>query len=248
MEARPLERTAERRAAAELYRSVFGLGPTDPAVAPKLLCALARHGGSAVGAFDGDRLVGFAYGFTGLDEGVVYHHSQAAVVERGLQGTGVGRLLKHAQADVARATGVATMRWAYDPLEARNAHFNLDVLGATGIRFYRAYFGADFSSADFADSSSDADRADRIIVEWPLDAPADPELPADPPDGLAWGDCVEHAGEHWLAVPASWAEARSPELRDRVAAHLERLVGRGEVLRSCRRVDTTTAVYRIGPR
>ncbi|MEJ3656373.1 GNAT family N-acetyltransferase [Actinomycetes bacterium KLBMP 9759] len=242
MEARPLESTAERRAAAQLYRSVFGLGATDPAVAPKLLCALARHGGSAVGAFDGDRLVGFAYGFTGLDEGLAYHHSQAAVVERKLQGTGVGRLLKHAQADVARATGVSTMRWAYDPLEARNAHFNLDVLGATGIRFHRAYFGSDFPGADRAD------RADRVIVEWPLEETAAPELPVDPPDGLGWGDCVEHAGEHWLAVPAGWAQVRSPELRDRVAAHLERLVGRGDVLRSCRRVDPTTAVYRIGHR
>lgn len=239
--ARPLSTAVERLDAVRLYRSVFGLGETEPAVAPKLLCALARHGGSAVGAFEPDgRMVGFAYGFTGLDAGLPYHHSQAAVVEAGQQGRGIGRLLKRAQAEVAARTGVSAMRWAYDPMEARNAHFNLDVLGATGRWFHRAYFGPDHPGDD---------RADRIVVEWPLGEVPDRAHPPLPSTIPVWGQCLDDSEQAWLAIPARWSDvtaSRAAELRDDVADHLEQLLGAGRVLLSCRRADPSTAVYLAG--
>ncbi|TWF75552.1 putative GNAT superfamily acetyltransferase [Pseudonocardia hierapolitana] len=242
---RPLATTAERLAAVRLYRVVFGLAPDDPAFTPKLLSALRHAGGSAVGAFDeDDNLVGFTYGFVGLDGGTPYHYSQTAAVDPVAQGRGVGRQLKRAQAEVARCTGVRTMRWAYDPLQARNAHFNLDVLGAVGRWFHR----------DLYDMEDHNGRTDRVVVEWVLDAQTPTPVPPLPRDVPEWGECRADGDVGWLAVPASSDDlrrmepGRALELRDRVADELTRLLGAGQVLLSCRRVDDRTALYCAGAR
>ncbi|HYH32169.1 MAG TPA: GNAT family N-acetyltransferase [Pseudonocardia sp.] len=233
---RPLASTAERLAAVQLYRAVFGLADDDPAFTPKLLAALQATGGSALGAFDEDgALVGFTYGFVGLDGGTPYHYSQAAAIAPRAQGRGVGRRLKRAQAEVALRTGVRTMRWAYDPLQARNAHFNLDVLGAAGRWFHRDYY----------DQQDRYGRTDRVIVEWALDSPAPGPRPALPRVVPGWGEARTDGELTWLAVPAS-ADGllrAGPGLRDRVADELTRLLGAGRVLRSCRRLDDSTALY-----
>jgi predicted GNAT superfamily acetyltransferase len=242
VEARPLASTEERLAAIALYRKVFGLDETSPAMSTKLLVALQRHGGSAVGAFDaGGRLVGFSYGFVGLDGGVAYHHSQAAVVDPRVQGRGVGRLLKYAQRDVAQAAGVATMRWAYDPVRAVNAHFNLDVLGARGRWVYRNYY----------DACDESGPSDRVMVEWRLDeAASTPGLaPARLPDPLPeCGSTVAADGLSWLAVPTRWDvlvqgdQAGAVALRERIVDELARLVSAGFELSTCR-LGATTSVY-----
>jgi predicted GNAT superfamily acetyltransferase len=240
---RSLTTEEERRAAACLYRTAFGLPESDPAISPKLLAAVQHNGGSALGAFDEDgRIVGFTYGFVGIDESGPYHYSQTAAVDPLVQGRGVGRRLKRAQAEVARRSGMTTMRWAYDPLHARNAHFNLDVLGAVGRWFHRDYYG-------MRDALG---RTDRIVVEWDLAGavpPADVPAPTVVP---GWGATRTEGGLTWLAVPARSdvlvrAEpARAAAVRDRVAAELARLIGGDRVLQSCRRVDDATALYRIG--
>jgi predicted GNAT superfamily acetyltransferase len=154
---RELVGTAEFSAAAALYRAVFGY--TDPAygLSPRLLAGLRANSGSVIGAFDpAGALVGFCFGFTAVDQGEIYHYSQAAVVDPGAQGTGVGRLLKQEQAAVARGTGARTMRWTFDPYALRNAHFNLAVLAATGIRFLPDHYGGG---------------TDRVLISWDLAGP-----------------------------------------------------------------------------
>jgi predicted GNAT superfamily acetyltransferase len=147
--------TASRFAeASELYRAVFGY--LDPAYGlnPRLLGALASNGGSVVGILDeSDKLVAFAYGFCGTDRRGFYHYSQSAVVAAEQQGHGLGRMLKHAQREVALSHGMSRMRWTYDPMQLRNAHFNLDVLGARGRWFAPDMYGPG---------------TDRVIVEWDL--------------------------------------------------------------------------------
>jgi predicted GNAT superfamily acetyltransferase len=241
---RSLATTAERLAAVRLYRTVFGLPEDDPAFSPKLLAAMQRNGGSAVGAFDEDgRLVGFTYGFVGLDGTTPYHHSQTAAVDPRAQGRGVGRLLKRAQAQVALRAGVRTMRWCYDPLQARNAHFNLDVLGAVGRWFQRDYY----------DLQDHYGRTDRVVVEWPLGGDEHSggleAVPALPTAAPPWGHSRNDGDVTWLAVPSRADELLRSDpgalasLREQVAAELTRLLGAGLVLVSCRRVDARTALY-----
>ena len=57
---------------------------------------------------------------------------------------------------MARYTGARTMRWTFDPYALRNAHFNLAVLAATGIRFLPDYYGGG---------------TDRVLISWDLAGP-----------------------------------------------------------------------------
>jgi predicted GNAT superfamily acetyltransferase len=143
------------REASALYARVFGYTSVDHSLNPKLLSAIVANGGAAVAATTAENsLVGFAYGFVGFDGTRPYLYSQAAFIDPDYQGQGIGRLLKQAQRDIATGAGLTSMRWAFDPVLARNAHFNLDVLGARGVRFEPRYYDESFT--------------DRLIVDWVL--------------------------------------------------------------------------------
>ena len=199
---RDLRGLGEWSAASALYRRVFAYEHPEFGISPRLLAALRENAGSVLGAFgESGELVGFCYGFSAVEAGELYHYSQAAVVAPGLQGAGLGRRLKQAQADVARATGARTMRWTFDPYALRNAHFNLTVLGAAAIRFLPDYY--------------DDGRSDRVLVSWDLTGPASP--------GPATSTTTAPADERFAAPdPADRARLRK-ELIERFDAG-ERLV------------------------
>ncbi|WP_432520447.1 GNAT family N-acetyltransferase [Kineococcus sp. SYSU DK006] len=189
--------------ACALYRQVLGHGEPGMELNPRLLSALVRNGGSAVGLLEAGRLVAFAYGVHARDEHGEYHYSQSAAVAPGHQGRGLGRQLKQAQAEAVRAHGVRTMRWAYDPVLGRNAHFNLDVLGARA-RWY-------------VDDFYFRPGTDRVVVEW--------DLEANPPPAQVAERLVVPAGEVDAAARAR-VRARFHEL---LAAGLVAVTcGRGE--------------------
>ncbi|MBT2486260.1 MULTISPECIES: GNAT family N-acetyltransferase [unclassified Microbacterium] len=233
----------EFREAAALYARVFAYSESEYTLNTNLLTALARNGGSAVGAFASDgRLIGFAYGFAGRDgRGADYHYSQAAAVDQEHQGRGVGQALKLAQRDVALRWGQRTMRWTFDPLLARNAHFNLSSLGAVGIAFERDYYARPDT--------------DRLVVSWDLtavDARRDLSVLGDPPAlGRAdWG--YEAAAENgsWIGIPLR-ADLLSSMERSEVRRALDQTLTvafrQGEVLVAASRIDEHTAAYRAIP-
>jgi predicted GNAT superfamily acetyltransferase len=242
----PLETAELRRQAAELYRAVFGYRDPAYGVNPRLLAGIAANGGSVVGALDrDDRLVGFAYGFLGTDGNRTYHYSQAAVVAPGLQGKGLGRRLKLAQREVALTWGTTAMRWAYDPLLTRNAHFNLDVLGARGIAFE-------------PDLYNEAD-TDRIVVEWDLTGGDRQRVDKhELPDSGAWGELISsgpgtHDGRVLLALPSDIAGLRgrcadqAAGLAATVRDRLTSLFADGYQAVSCHSVgETAFYVFDIG--
>ncbi|MQA88342.1 MAG: GNAT family N-acetyltransferase [Streptosporangiales bacterium] len=238
------------RAGVALYRDVFELPPTDPAVSPRLLASLQRNGGTVLGAFDGDRLVGFAYGYLGKDvrTGEIYHYSQVVAVHPGWQGAGVGRAIKFAQRDNVLAIGVSRMRWSYDPLRAANAHFNLDVLGARGRWFVRDLFGVEDTGRDAGVGT------DRLIVEWDLtEEPGGRAGEPRPATELGWGEQEADGDDRLLAVPRSWDDLLRGDrdgalgVRRSVTAALTELLDRGYEAVSCRLTGPETAVYRLTP-
>jgi predicted GNAT superfamily acetyltransferase len=244
---RPLTTSAEMRAGVEAYRAAFGLSETDPAVSPRLLAALARNAGSVLGAFAGDELVGFTYGFLGSDpgSGTVYHYSQVAAVVPGWQGRGIGRALKLSQREYVLSTGVTVMRWAFDPVRTRNAYFNLDVLGATGRWFARDLYGVEDTGRD------PGMRTDRLIVEWDLVEAERREEPVPPRTGWCEARDDTGGGDVLLGAPADWDtlvgrdRAAALRVRDDLAAEMTRLTGTGYAAVSCRNPDDRTAVYRF---
>lgn len=239
---RELRDYEELRAAAALYVDVFKYRAAEFALNPNLLSALSQNGGSAVGVFTpGERLVGFAYGFAGRDAaGTEFHYSQAATVDPAYQGRGVGRTLKLLQAEVAERWGHHLMRWTFDPVLARNAHFNFDTLGARGVRCLPDYYARPGT--------------DRILVEWGLDRRTERSAAhrADPPTlGRAeWGESVPgDDGGTWIALPsappASLEEAAG--LRARLTAAITGALAAGGALVGCTRIDDETAAYLAMP-
>ena len=68
-------------------------------------------------------------------------HSHITGVLPGLQSQGLGRLLKQHQREWALAREVGHITWTFDPLVARNAHFNLRVLGARVTEYLVDHYG-----------------------------------------------------------------------------------------------------------
>jgi predicted GNAT superfamily acetyltransferase len=135
--------------------------------------ALAGSGNVPWGAHDGDELIGYVLGWAAIspDDGLHEHsHMLAALPDR--RHAGVGYALKLAQRASCLDRGIHLVRWTFDPLVARNAHLNVNKLGATCDRFHRDYYG------QMPDSINTGDRSDRLVVRWTLDAiPAAPPIP-----------------------------------------------------------------------
>lgn len=231
---------AEFDEASALYRRVFGYAGGEFTLNPLLMRGIIANGGTAVGVRDAAGvLVGFAYGFPGYRDGEVYQYSQAAVIDPSTQGSGVGRLLKQAQRDVALARGMKRMRWAYDPFYARNGHFNLDVLGGVGRWFHPDFYGVPGT--------------ERVVVDWDLKAPARDKAVARLPDLAltpdAWGGILRDRYGLWLPLPAGVTVDVKPlgddlaRIRSRFMASLAEVFSQGAVLTSCVRVTPETAAY-----
>lgn len=226
----PLTATADLTSASQLYRDVFGYTKPEASLNPRLLKALAANGGSMVGAWkESGELVAFGYGFVGHAGGETYFYSQAVVVADGLQGAGLGRRIKNEQRRLALADGLHRMRWAYNPVLSRNAHFNLSVLGAVGRWFVPDCYG---------------DGESRMVVDWDLDHTG-PKLAPQP-----W---TEYAHDDWgrtdrlgnlAAVPLPSDRRRvTAELNNRLDDSFGALFADGLVAVGCNRQDERTSVY-----
>lgn len=142
--------------------------------------ALAGSGNVPWGAFDGDELIAYVLGWAALspDDGLHEHsHMLATLPDR--RHAGVGTALKLAQRASCLDRDIHLVRWTFDPLVARNAHLNINKLGATCDGFHRDYYG------EMPDAINAGDRSDRLVVRWLLDRdPATPTIPAGAPRAI----------------------------------------------------------------
>jgi predicted GNAT superfamily acetyltransferase len=186
---RKCERIEEFHRCVELQRRIWG--EADLEVEPATMFVVAAHtGGQTLGAFAGDRLVGYTLAVAGLRGRVPYLHSHMTGVDSEYRNRGVGRMLKLFQRDEALCRGIRLIQWTFDPLEVRNAHFNLNRLGAICREYHRNLYGITTSPLHRGLET------DRLLVEWhlnsarvvaaienlvkdPAEAPAAIELPAE---------------------------------------------------------------------
>jgi len=131
-------------------------------VAVNMLVATISEGGMAIGAFDGDRLVGSVYGFATTQPHVLHSHYLA--VDPDYRRSGLGVALKYQQRDWCLANGRTAMRWTFDPLQLGNAHLNLRSLGAVGARYHANLYGP-------MPGINGGLPSDRLVVEWDLVGP-----------------------------------------------------------------------------
>ena len=169
---RPLENVPEFLAAVELQRQVWP-GPDLDVVPLHLLTTAAHNGGLVLGAFHGERMVGFLFGFLGTDEGQpsrpaltrLKHCSHMLAVLEDYRGQQIGYQLKLAQRDYVAYQGVRLITWTYDPLESRNARLNIAKLGAVCNKYLREPYG------DMGDALNASVPADRFQVDWWITSP-----------------------------------------------------------------------------
>jgi predicted GNAT superfamily acetyltransferase len=125
----------------------------------------ANTGGQVLGAFDGERLAGYTLAVAGIREGVPYLHSHMTGIHADFRDRGIGRMLKLFQRDEALSRNIRLICWTFDPLEFRNAYFNLNRLGAITRTYLPNFYGV---------TSSPLHRGlatDRLLAEWHLDSP-----------------------------------------------------------------------------
>jgi predicted GNAT superfamily acetyltransferase len=162
IEIRPLRTHSELEACVELQRDTWGQSFSDM-VPASILKVSQRIGGVALGAFDAHgTLVGFVFGLTGVERGRLVHWSDMLAVRPEARDLGLGRRLKEEQRDIVRELGVEVMYWTYDPLVARNAHLNFNVLGVDVAEYVPDFYG---------DTDSELHRAigtDRFVVAWSM--------------------------------------------------------------------------------
>lgn len=131
---------------------------------PNLLRALAHSGNYAVGLWDDERMIGASVAFFAAPAARSMHSHITGILPAH-QGHGLGRALKEHQREWALARGVGHITWTFDPLVARNAHFNLAVLGARVTEFLVDHYGP------MDDGVNRGDESDRLMVSWALAAP-----------------------------------------------------------------------------
>ena len=154
-----IDDVAVMRAVEELQKEVWGI-PDIEVVPLTQLVAAKEAGGTLIGAFDAETLVGFVYGFPSFEYGQAAHHSHMLAVKTAYRNLDLGRRLKLAQREHVIRQGIAVMTWTFDPLQSLNAHFNFRKLGVVADRYLPDFYGAEASS--FLHQTG----TDRLWVSW----------------------------------------------------------------------------------
>ncbi len=158
-----------------IYKSIIGLKEIQDVVCfqediwdkdvvtplPQLVAA-THNGGNIVGAFKEGELIGFSYGFSGFKNGEEYLISHMTGVHSKYRNYGIGLQLKLKQREWAVDYGYQKIVWTFDPLEAKNAYFNLNKLGAYSQTYYPSYYG------EMSDKLNKGLPSDRFLVEWDI--------------------------------------------------------------------------------
>ncbi len=164
---RPLD-SMEKLEQAEALQSLVWPGSERDVVPAHMMITIQHNGGVVLGAFDGDKLVGFVLGFLGTDEETpervamarLKHCSHMLGVHPKYRGRGIGYRLKCAQRQAVMRQGIRLVTWTYDPLQSRNAHLNIRRLGAICRTYIRDAYG------EMRDGLNVGVPSDRFQVEW----------------------------------------------------------------------------------
>jgi predicted GNAT superfamily acetyltransferase len=178
---RDLQSFEDLKQAEEVEREVWGLSDLD--ATPMTLAIATKDAGSIwVGAFDGAKLAGFAFGFLGTERDQLIVHSHMLAVREPYRNSRLGYKLKLAQRERVLAlriddgrnhdnripdprindVRIHEMTWTFDPLQSRNAHLNFAKLGVVSENYKVDFYGQETSSVLHRNGT------DRLWVTWPL--------------------------------------------------------------------------------
>lgn len=150
----------------QLQRQVWNYSDLD--VMPHHSYVITRNsGGFTLGAFTRDHgLAGFVHTWMARRAGTFCFYSHMLAVVEEYRSKGIGRRLKLAQRAEALRRGADRIVWTFDPLQARNAHFNINRLGVTSRVYEVNYYGTASTSPLHRGLETD-----RLFVDWWLNSP-----------------------------------------------------------------------------
>jgi predicted GNAT superfamily acetyltransferase len=176
-----------------LQREAFGL--PDLELSPRRHLIVSRAaGGWTLGAFVAERMVGFVHHLAAVRaNNEIFGYSHVMAVAKDYQNKGVGARLKWAQRERAMGEGRKLIKWTWDPMMARNAHFNLNRLGAIVETYADNYYGMGYNLDQAIGLPSD-----RLSAMWLLDS--------ERVRALATGSTVAIDKEPaaTVAIPSEW--------------------------------------------
>jgi predicted GNAT superfamily acetyltransferase len=225
----------------ELQRLVWG--ESDLETAPYTAFVVAHQtGGQVIGAFDGELMIGFTMAVVGLHGLTPYLHSHMTAVLESHRNRKVGRLLKLFQREEALARGIRLVEWTFDPLEVRNAYFNLNRLGAIVRTYIPNFYG--ITTSPLHNNLP----TDRLLAEWQLDSrrtiAAIENIPAAQPEPVATihipaeaspsaSDVVGAASDRPLS-PITITLASKSDLQSRIRSEFQQWFAKGYAATSIR--------------
>jgi len=202
----------------KLQREVFGL--PDLEISPRRHLIVSRQaGGWTLGAFDQGVLIGFVHHMIGRKpDGEIFGYSHMMAVASTYQNQGVGARLKWAQRERALAEGQQFIKWTWEPLRARNAHFNLNRLGVIVESYAENFYGTDYVTDPSPGQTAPGIDSDRLFAGW--------RISSDRVARLARGESIDLPSEAGaIEIPPDW---RALLNEDPAAARNELLRVRGE--------------------
>jgi predicted GNAT superfamily acetyltransferase len=164
----------------------------------RFLVVVSKVGGHVFGAYDGAEMVGFCFAIPGVKpDGRPYLHSHMLGVLPKYHNAGIGRSLKLRQRDEALSRGITLIEWTFDPLELKNAFFNVERLGAIVRRYSENQYGLTASPLHGGLPT------DRCIAEWWIDSPR--------VRGLLDGKPLTHGAAERIAYPNDIGRIRAAD-------------------------------------
>lgn len=197
IEIRQLFRLEEFQEVIRLQKVIWGFD--DVELLPlRFLVVVSKVGGHVFGAYREGEMIAFCFAIPGIKPGnVPYLHSHMLGVLSEYRDLGIGRKLKLRQREDALARGIKLIEWTFDPLEVKNAFFNIERLGAIVRRYQENQYGLTASPLHGGLPT------DRCYAEWWIDSPRVKTI-------LAGGE-PEGVPQMRIAYPADIAHIRATE-------------------------------------
>jgi predicted GNAT superfamily acetyltransferase len=201
--------TPEDLAEVEALQRIVWPGDDLEIVPAHVLLTAAHNGGLVAGAWAGERLIGFVFGFLGFHEAAMAHrlkHSSHMLgVHPDFRSAGVGYALKAFQREYVLRQGIDLITWTYDPLLARNAQLNIAKLGAMCHTYLANLYG------EMRDDLNAGLPSDRFQVDWWIATPRVANRLGCAPGDRPRLDDLSTAGAVWLNPPGLDGTPQPPD-------------------------------------
>lgn len=221
-----------------LQKEAFGL--PDLEISPRRHLIVSRQaGGWTLAAFVADRMIGFVHHLAAVrPHNEIYGYSHMMAVAKDYQNKGIGARLKWEQRDKALTEGRTFIKWTWDPMQARNAHFNLNRLGVTVDTYGENFYGTDyFAGPTQAVENRPGLQSDRLFARWDLNSPRVVALGAGSKHEITAQPVAS------VAIPAEWSALvkrdphRARDVQARVREEFKRVFAQGLICAAFERGD-----------